>query len=165
MQTRAIQGGAGRMRTAVVAALVIGSLAACAAPSPVVPSESSAPVAPPSSAAPQVDTTPVLVQGGTAEENLAYFDYVNGRVLAADADPGGAEFIAALADGGFDRSRMEVTSDTTAVDLDAASVQFSILLPDGCLIGQFGADIGYHSIVTPVLASGRCLIGSDRPAA
>ena len=42
---------------------------------------------------------------------------------------------------------MQVTPDRTAVDLQADTIQFSVLFNGECLIGQYGpASGGYHSI-------------------
>jgi hypothetical protein len=40
---------------------------------------------------------------------------------------------------------------------------FSIRFGDTCLLGQWG-NIGYTSLVTEVLSTGRCIIGTARPA-
>ncbi|THG28638.1 DUF6993 domain-containing protein [Naasia lichenicola] len=154
----------GAARGALASVLLAAGLAGCSAMGPAGPAETAAVSAQPTAAPTPVDTTPVLDPAGTAEGNLAFFDYVNEQVLVADPAPDGAQFTAALAAAGFDTAAMELTPDRTAVDLEAASVQFSVRLADGCLIGQWGSGVGYHSLVTAVLSSGRCLIGSDRPA-
>ncbi len=155
-------------RSAMAAVLVAGALAGCSATALTEPTETAAVSAQPTAEQiPEptpVETTPLFDPSGTAQNNLAYFDYVNDQVLSADSAPDGAQFTDALAAAGFDMAAMEVTPDRTAVDLEAASVQFSIRMADGCLIGQWGSGVGYHSVVTPALSSGRCLIGSDRPA-
>jgi hypothetical protein len=98
-----------------------------------------------------------------ASENHDYFDRIAAAVHAADREAGGAAFIDALAEGGFDKSQMEVTFDRTAVDLEADSIQFSVRVHGECLIGQVGPDRdGYHSVVAPLLGSGTCLIGATR---
>lgn len=100
----------------------------------------------------------------SADENLAAFDAVNLQVVAANASAGGRDFIDALVAAGFDRSQMQVTPDRTSVDLEADSVQFSVLVHDECLIGQYGpASGGYHSAVRPALGTGGCLVGQTRP--
>ena len=49
-------------------------------------------------------------------------------------------------------------------NIAADSVQWSVRFNGECLIGQFGpASGGYHSIVTPILTTGSCLIGTTRP--
>jgi len=149
---------------ALAGILVIGCLGACSAPTALAPTETVAAPAGPTAAPAPVDEAPVLDPGGSAGENLAYFDHIANGVIGEGGDHSGGQFTSALAAAGFDIARMEVTPDATAVNLAAASVQFSVLMSDGCLIGQWGSEVGYHSIVTPVLASGRCLVGSERPA-
>lgn len=147
----------------VVAGATVLALAACA------PGEA-APTAP---ATPRASSTPVpeptaepalLIPEGSAAENLPYFDQLAAGVLAADPAAGGEAFVNALVAGGFDKAAMEVGFDRTSVDLAADSVQWSVRFNDGCMIGQFGpASGGYHSIATPVLSTGTCLIGTTRP--
>ncbi|MFC9558147.1 DUF6993 domain-containing protein [Agromyces sp. NPDC056965] len=100
----------------------------------------------------------------SATENLAYFDWVNGGVVAANASAGGRDFIDALVAGGFDKAQMQVTSDTTTEGKPADSVQFSVLFQGECLVGQYGpASGGYHGAVRPPLGTGTCLVGQTRP--
>ena len=92
------------------------------------------------------------------------FDDTNAATLAAagGSNPGGRAFIDALVAAGFDRAAMQVTPDTTAINLDADNVQFSILIDQDCLVGQYG-NVGYQSTVLPVLSTGACLVGNTRP--
>ncbi len=100
----------------------------------------------------------------SASENLAFFDSVNLGVITANAAAGGGDFIDALAAAGFDKSQMQVTADRTTVDLQADSVQFSVLLQGECLVGQYGPTSGgYHGAVRPMLGTGACLVGQTRP--
>ena len=74
------------------------------------------------------------------------------------------QFVDGLAAAGFAKADMQMTADRTTVNLTPGSVQFSVLINGGCLIGQFGEDIGgYHSMVAPVLRTGKCLIGDTVP--
>lgn len=117
-----------------------------------------------STPAPTAAGGPVLVPGGTAAQNLAYFDKVNRATIAADAGAQGRAFIDALVAAGFVKSDMQLTPDTTTIGLKANSIQFSVLLGDTCLIGQYGADAGgYQSTTSAALATGGCLIGQTRP--
>jgi hypothetical protein len=105
-----------------------------------------------------------LVPGGTAQQNLPYFDQVNRATLAAKPGAQGRDFIDALVAAGFTKTDMQLTVDTTTIGLEANSIQFSVKLGDTCLIGQNGADAGgYNSLAAPVLATGNCLIGQTRP--
>ena len=104
-----------------------------------------------------------FVPGGTAAQNLAYFDTVNRATLAAHPNATGRDFIDALVAAGFAKADMQVTPDTTTISLQAPSVQFSVRMGTTCLIGQNGAGAdGYWSMVTPVLSTGNCLIGQTR---
>jgi len=101
---------------------------------------------------------------GTAKKNLGFFDFVNNRTLAGNSNPSAQQFVDGLAAAGFPKSQMQMTADKTTVNLTPGSVQFSVLINGGCLIGQFGADIGgYHSTVAPALSTGKCLIGDTVP--
>jgi hypothetical protein len=114
---------------------------------------------PPAAPAPSSSLRPALSAG----ENLSYFDSIATAVLAADSKAGGKAFIDALAAGGFDKGQMEVTFDQTATELDADSIQFAVRFNEECIIGQTGpASKGYHSMVAPILGSGKCLVGATR---
>ena len=157
-----------RASGAVVAALVIaagvcGVLAGCASgPEPT--RSATATAAAPATPTATADPAPALVIGGTAQQNKPFFDRVNRATLAANPNAHGRDFIDALVAAGFVKKDMQVTPDTTTIGLKANSIQFSVKLGSTCLIGQNGADAGgYSSLVTPVLATGTCLIGDTRP--
>jgi hypothetical protein len=120
-----------------------------------------------STAAPSASPTdstaaaPVLVPGGTAEENRPLFDAAASAEIAADPGADGRSIIDALAAAGFDKAAMEVTDDTTAIGRDADSVQFSVRASDGCIVGERSAS-GYESLIAPVLGTGHCLVGKTR---
>ena len=154
----------GRMRgpaAVILGGLVIAALAGCAAgtavptpaavtPTPTVSAAPSAVAVPPSAVQPELG----------AAANLAFFNRV---AAAVDPATGGRGVVDALVAAGFDKATIEVGFDKTSVDLDADSVQFSVRFPDGCLIGQNGPKSGgYHSLVSPVISTGRCLIGATR---
>lgn len=156
------------LASVVAGALVMSlALASCtgepsgpAGPSPATTHEAVPTVSP----TPTVTAPPTLMPDGTAGDNLAYFDHVNRQVLVADPDAPGPAFIDALTEAGFDREAMEVTRDETSVGLDADSIQFSVRFNGECLIGQSGASSGgYHSMVAPLLGTGKCLVGDTRP--
>jgi len=104
---------------------------------------------------------PVLVPGGTAEENRPLFDAVSSAVVAADPDADGRALVDALVDAGFDKAVIEITDDTTAIGRKADAVQFAVRASDRCIIGERSAS-GYASLVAPVLGTGRCLVGKTR---
>jgi hypothetical protein len=140
----------------LAAAVLAVALAGCAAdePAPVpVLSSSPSPTAP-ASAAPD----------GSASGQRALFDLTNTATaeLAGGANPGGRAFVDGLVAAGFDKTAMQVTPDKTAINLDADNVQFSVLIEGECLIGQFG-NVGYQSVILPVLSTGACLVGNTRP--
>ncbi|MEN2741907.1 hypothetical protein ABCS02_29330 [Microbacterium sp. X-17] len=113
---------------------------------------------------PTASAAPALVPGGTAEQNLPYFDKVNQATIAAKPGAQGRDFIDALVAAGFTKSDMQLTPDMTTIGLKAASIQFSVQFGASCVIGQYGPDSGgYTSLTSPTLATGGCLIGQTRP--
>lgn len=151
---------------AAIALALAVSLSACSADGPATPSPatssadgSTTPTPTPSSSA-----APALVPGGTAAQNLPYFDHVNQATIAANPGAQGRAFIDGLVAAGFQKADMQVTADTTTIGLKANSIQFSVRLGQTCLIGQYGADAGgYQSMTSAALATGGCLIGQTRP--
>jgi hypothetical protein len=149
--------------TMVVAALV---LAACAqattpedGPTSAVPSASVS-----ASPTPTTPPAPALYPEGTADENLPYFALVTQQVWAGPERMAGRAYIDALVAAGFDKSRMQVTRDQTAIGNAADSIQFSVAWDDQCLIGQAGAAFPEPAtVVLPILEGGTCLIGDTRP--
>jgi hypothetical protein len=104
--------------------------------------------------------SPSLDPSGPAKKNLAYFDFTVKAVLAKEPSASGSRLIEALVAAGFNRDDMQVTPDRTAADLEADSIQFAVRFNGECLIGQRGPeDNGYHSMVAPLLGTGRCLLG------
>lgn len=143
------------------APVLVLALAACSSPAP---SPSTTATTASKTPAPVPSVVPTVDPKGSAKDNLGYFDYVNRRTIAANPTPTGQQFVDALAAAGFSKSDMQVTADKTTVNLQPGSLQFSVLINGGCLIGQFGTDIGgYHSEVASVLATGKCLIGDTVP--
>lgn len=141
---------------AAVGLLAVTALAGCvaSAPKPTASATSTAS----GSAAP---ATPTIDLNGTANQNKAYFDMVNQKLIAAGGDLSGRPFIDNLIRAGYPKVDMEVTPDRTAANLAADNIQFSVRFGTTCLIGQYG-NIGYASTVTKVLATGRCLVGTTR---
>ena len=150
-----------RSRTALLAlgAAALLALTGCTDPQPEPTVSSAPPEAPEPSPTP---TEPTLVPDGDAAANQPFFDVIVGQVLAADGNAGGRAFVDALAGAGFDKGAMQVTPDATAIGLEVDSVQFSVRIGDGCIIGQRGGGATGQSIVTPVLATGSCLVGTTR---
>jgi hypothetical protein len=134
------------------------SMAGCGLPTELEPEPTATPRPSASTSAPP--RTVQFEPDGSAEDNREYFDAVNQATIAAGTVDG-RSFVDALVAAGFDKSKMELTPDKTAIGLDADNIQFTVLVGDKCLVGQYG-NIGYHSTVLPVLATGKCLIGKTR---
>lgn len=74
----------------------------------------------------------------------------------------GQSIINNLVSNGFVKADMEVTYDTTALDIPVDSIVFSVRIKGECLIGQFSA-AGYSSLQSSLLGTGTCLVGTTRP--
>ncbi len=111
---------------------------------------------------PSPEASARLVPGGSAAENLAWFDTVNRALLEGQAMPGGRAIVDGLIAAGFDRDAIEVTADRTPNGHAVDAVQVSVRIGEECLIGQ-ASGAGYSSVVTEVLATGTCLVGRTRP--
>ena len=157
-------------RRIVVASVALAAavmLTGCVAqPEPPAPAPTQA--SPRPSASPQPSSSPLSpaeegepAEPGSAEEAKSRFDAALQTLIAATPDPNGRAVIDALAGAGFDKTSMEVTPDATAIGLDADSIQFSVRVGEECVVGQSG-NVGYHSAVLPVLATGTCLVGKTR---
>ena len=150
---------------AVVAAAIVGCTptASEGVPStPAVPGSSSTSG---STEAPSPTTAPVktatFYPDGTAKQNLAYFNEVSRTLLREKPDASGRTIVDALVAAGFEKKRMQVTPDRTAVDLAADNKQFSVKIKTNCIVGQAG-NTGFRSFVAPALATGDCLVGKTR---
>ena len=151
----------------LLAAAGVALLAGCTALTPA-PDETTGGTAAPTSA-PEPSTSsappePVLVVGGSAEDNLPVFAAVTNSVWSSVQYPSGRAYVDALVATGFDKAAMQVTEDFSTVGNPAESIQFSVRWGDECLIGQVGPATGEPvAVVAPVLAEGTCLIGQTRP--
>jgi len=147
-----------RMLRAALAVAAVAALSGCtgqAEPEPdPAPSASASPT-------PSDAPDPTLVAGGTADENLPYFDFVNSRFLAGNATPGGRAIVDNLVASGFDKAAMQVTPDETTLGSAVDAVTFSVQIGDRCLVGQ-AAPSGYVGAVGPVVEGTGCLIGITR---
>jgi len=155
-----------RSRRSLAWAVAIASvvlLAGCTTPSPEPSRTVTASPSPSQEATPTPTPTPEAILDGTAAENQEFFDTVNRELIASGTALNGAAFIDNLVSHGYDRAVMEVTPDTTAIGIAADNIVFSIRFADSCLLGQWG-NIGYTSLVTDIPSTGRCLIGTPRPA-
>ncbi len=150
-------GERGRVILAVALAAALGSgLSGCVGgppmPTPALVSPSPGETAP---------AEPEIHLNGTATENRPYFDVVNIATIETGATDG-RSFIDALVASGYSKEAMEVTPDRTTINAQADNIQFSVRLNGTCLVGQYGG-AGYASYAGPLLADGRCLIGTTRP--
>ena len=135
-----------------VAVALVGSLIGC------VPTAASTATPKPSGSS---SGTPTLNLNGTANQNKAYFDYVNKKFIAQGGDLSGRPIIDNLVKAGFPKVDMELTPDRTTVNLAADNISFSVRLGNSCLIGQYG-NTGYASTVQKLLSTSKCLIGTTR---
>jgi hypothetical protein len=160
----------GTVLASAAAAAVLLAIAGCTAspPSPGASASAPATTEPAATAAPEATSEPAaepsLRPELAASENLAYFDLVNQRVIAANPEAQGRDFVDALVAAGFDKAAMQVTADTTTIGDPADSIQFSVRFQNECLVGQYGTGSdGYHGAVRPLLGTGACLVGQTRP--
>jgi hypothetical protein len=150
--------GSGRTALVVVALAsgLVAGLAGCT-PTPPLPTPTPGTPSPGATAAPE----PEIDLAGTATENQPFFDQVNiATVQGGGRD--GRSFIDALVAAGYSKELMEVTPDRTSINAQVDNYQFSVRLNGTCLIGQYGT-AGYASYAGPVLADGKCLVGTTRP--
>lgn len=150
-----------RALACAAAVLTLVALAGCEAAQPDPTPTASSTLSPTPSATPTPDPEPVF--DGTAADNQAFFDKLNRDLIASGAELNGRAFIDNLVAAGYPRESMEVTPDRTAINEPADNIVFSIRFGDTCLLGQWG-NIGYTSLVTDVPSTGRCIIGTARPA-
>ncbi len=140
-------------------ALLVAALAGCVGePMPVptyTPTGSATPSATP-------DADPVFRPNGSAAANQQYFDFVNQAWNNAHQMSDGRSIVDNLVAAGFTKADMEVTADTTALNIPVDGIQVSVRIKQECLIAQF-SNAGYTGILAPVLATGKCLVGQTRP--
>jgi hypothetical protein len=124
-------------------------------------SASPAPASP--MATPSATSTPMPVYdpGGTAAENLAYFNQVGHALLDHDEGADGRTIVNYFVAHGFDKKNMEITPDKTSIGLAAWNIEFSVKMNGTCLIGQAG-NVKFQSTTAPVMSTGKCLIGLTR---
>jgi len=101
---------------------------------------------------------PEFIDGGSAEDNLPFIDYVLTQAGAGTGLFGSLDAVSALENAGFDRANMEVTSDRTALQLAAESITIAVIIDGECALGQWSSG-WYSSAVTPLLGAGTCLLG------
>lgn len=146
------------------AAAAVLALTACVGGTPTpVPTESdSTSSATPSPTASAPAGGAVLRPGGSAAANHEFFDQVNETLHATAGMSDGRTIVDTLVNSGFVKSDMEVTFDTTALEIPVDSIQVSVRINGECLVGGFNP-AAYTSVKAPVLGTGKCLIGTTRP--
>lgn len=157
-----IRMGARGVAVAGVTAVVALTLAGCvlAAPSGVAGGD-------PTSSTPDPTGTgspsgpPTYNAKGNAAANLAYFKLVGGKKIGPHPSITGKTIVKDLVAAGFDKKAMEITPDKTSIGLTAWNIEFSVKMNKTCLIGQAG-NVGFNAFAAPLLASGKCLVGTTR---
>jgi hypothetical protein len=94
-------------------------------------------------------------------QNLAYFNAIGRTKIGNHPSIQGKAIVDDLVAAGFDKKAMEITPDKTSIGLAAWNIEFSVKLNGTCLIGQAG-NVGFNSFAAPLLASGKCLVGTTR---
>ena len=156
-----------RFRRALIAGtagLLLGmSLAACGPTAPMpTPTASGSGTPSPEPSSVRNDLEPELRPGQPAAANQQFFDSVNQELQSREGRSTGESIVNTLAAAGFDKAAMEVTYDATALGLQADSIVVSVKIGEECLIGQFHPD-SYAGTLAPVLSTGKCLVGWQRP--
>lgn len=117
--------------------------------------------------APTAPAEPVaLVPGGTAEENLPFFQQTLLAFAGGGAPIEGQPVVDALVAAGFDRAAMQVSFDRTRTDLVADNIFVSVRISESCLLGQLvTGDRSLVAEVAPALGPEKniCIIGTTRP--
>ena len=99
---------------------------------------------------------------GSAAANQQYFDYINRTLAINQGMSSGRVIVDTLVAAGFTKTDMEVTDDTTAINIPVDAIQVAVRFKGECLIGQF-SPAGYTGILAPMLGTGTCLIGKTIP--
>lgn len=134
------------------------------APTPTPPPTPTQSAAEPTPSAEPTPVGPALVPEGSAEDNLAFFAQIIRSVWNGDGRGAGRAYVDALVAGGFDKSAMQITADTSTVGNPAESIQVSVRWGEQCLIGQVGDATGEPvATVVGALPDGACLLGETRP--
>lgn len=154
--------GRSRVYVAVATALATAALLAGCTPGAPMPTPTASPSASPSPTSSTNAPAPMLRPGASAAANKQFFDAVNAAFWAANGKSNGEAIINNLTAAGFIKSDMEVTYDYTALGIAADAIIFSVRIQSECLVGQFGPT-SYSSELVPVLGSGSCLVGLQRP--
>jgi len=148
-----------RATLAGVFVLVVGLvLAGCSGDPMPTPTQRSTASASPTPKPSPTAAIPVFRPNGSAAANQQYFDYVNRTLASAQGMSSGRAIVDNLVAAGFTKTDMEVTDDTTALNIPVDAIQVAVRFKGECLIGQF-SPAGYTGILAPLLGTGTCLVG------
>jgi hypothetical protein len=109
-----------------------------------------------------ITTEPELRPGQNAAANQQYFDLVNDTFGQANGMGTSRGIVDNLVAAGFEKADIEVTPDSTAINIAVDSIVVSVRIKGECLVGQFSPN-QYSSVVAPLLGTGRCLVGETLP--
>jgi hypothetical protein len=144
----------GRLGVIVFASVFL--VAGCQAPTDAPPGgedvvEERAPEAP--------EFIPERIEGGGARENQPHIDYLLQKALAdSGSEVEGTAMVDVLVSGGYGLENMELTPDSSLIELPADSTSLAVKFDGECVITQWGTD-WYASSVEPTIAGDRCLLG------
>ncbi|MFE4082712.1 DUF6993 domain-containing protein [Paenarthrobacter sp. YIM B13468] len=145
----------GRAAGAFLVLVAALALTACAAssPQPTAGPTSSSPTSLQANAEPSVD--PAIVATSTAVETTLK------KIVATNPKPDTESVRAALVSAGIPQANVEVSVSRTPTGLDVDALEAAALAGDSCVMGQI-RDGGVVMSVLPVLATGKCFVGSVR---
>ncbi|MET4619924.1 hypothetical protein ABIE18_001364 [Arthrobacter sp. 2762] len=83
------------------------------------------------------------------------------KIVAANPKPDSESVRAALVSAGIPKANVEVSVSRTPTGLDVDALEAAALAGDSCVMGQI-RDGGVVMSVLPVLATGKCFVGSVR---
>lgn len=83
------------------------------------------------------------------------------KIVAANPKPDTESVRAALVSAGIPQANVEVSVSRTPTGLDVDALEAAALAGDCCVMGQI-RDGGVVMSVLPVLATGKCFVGSVR---
>ena len=151
------------LRTATAIVVLSAALNGCSPAS--VPSEGSTVSSSPASPLATADDT-----GATSPLDFDSFNTINRNTIVSIGDASGADLTDALLSAGFDRSRLEVTADSTTEGKRADAIFVAVKSGETCFVGQYrtkasgeDGDAKYLGARVAPLATGRCLIGDPVP--
>jgi hypothetical protein len=81
------------------------------------------------------------------------------RLAAGTPKPATAQLTSALSGAGIPAAALEVSESRTPTGLDADAVEAAVMHGRDCVVGQI-RDGAVSVTVLPVLASGKCFVGS-----